>query len=228
MKQLKVQNVNYEYQDGGQRRSILQNISYTFTTGKIYAIVGQSGSGKTTLISLMSGLDKIQTGEITVEGQRIDQIGYEQYRSKYASIVFQSYHLIKYMTAVENVLVAMGISKTEPNKAKAKEGAVQLLASLGIDASKINRRITELSGGEQQRVAIARALSTKSDFIFADEPTGNLDEQTQQEIITILQNVAHKQQKCVIVVTHAPEVAAIADVILKLEDKQLREEKSEK
>lgn len=227
MKQLKMQNISYAYQDGNQNRSILQNLSYTFTTGKMYAIVGQSGSGKTTLISLMSGLDKIQSGQITIEEKQIAQIGYEKYRSKYVSMVFQSYHLIKYMTAVENVLVAMGISKIEKNKVKARATAVQLLADLGIDESKINRRITELSGGEQQRVAIARALSTQTDFIFADEPTGNLDEQTQREIISILQNLAHKQQKCVIVVTHAPEIALIADVTLKLEHQKLQE-KNEK
>lgn len=225
MKQLKIQNINYAYQDGNQNRSILQNLSYTFTTGKMYAIVGQSGSGKTTLISLMSGLDKIQSGQITVEEKQISQIGYEKYRSKYVSMVFQSYHLIKYMTAVENVLVAMGISRIERNKVKARAIAVKLLADLGIDESKINRRITELSGGEQQRVAIARALSTQTDFIFADEPTGNLDEQTQKEIISILQNLAHEQQKCVIVVTHAPEIAAVADVTLKLEHQKLQEEK---
>lgn len=216
MKTLNLKDISHFYQDGSQKRYVLSHVDYTFETEKIYAIVGQSGSGKTTLLSLMSGLDVVQSGEIRMNNQKIEQIGYEKYRANHVGIVFQSYHLIKYMSAIENVIVAMGISGIEKQKAKEVEIATNLLDYLGINQSKAKRLVSELSGGEQQRVAIARALSTNSDFIFADEPTGNLDENTEQEIIHILKMLAHKHKKCVIVVTHAPEVAKQADVILTL------------
>lgn len=224
MKTLNLKDVSHFYQDGDQKRYVLSHVDYTFETGKIYAIVGQSGSGKTTLLSLMSGLDVVQSGEIRMNNQKIEQIGYEKYRANHVGIVFQSYHLIKYMNAVENVLVAMEISGVEKQKAKEVEIAVNLLDYLGIDKLKAQRPVSRLSGGEQQRVAIARALSTNSDFIFADEPTGNLDEHTEQEIINILKMLAHKHNKCVIVVTHAPEVAKQADVILTLRKGNLTSE----
>lgn len=224
MKMLTLNNINHFYQDGNKKRYVLENVSETFETGKMYAIIGQSGSGKTTLLSLMSGLDEVQSGEIRIDNKRIDQIGYETYRSENVGIVFQAYHLIKYMTAVENVLVAMGIQKGREIKAKEVEIATNLLDFLGITKSKSKRRVSGLSGGEQQRVAIARALATNADFIFADEPTGNLDEETQTEIITILQTLAHEHNKCVIVVTHAAEVAERADVVLKLTKGKLARE----
>lgn len=224
MKMLTLNNINHFYQDGNKKRYILEDVSETFETGKLYAIIGQSGSGKTTLLSLMSGLDEVQSGEIRIDNKRIDQIGYETYRSKNVGIVFQAYHLIKYMTAIENVLVAMGIQKGREIKAKEVEIATNLLDFLGITKSKSKRRVSGLSGGEQQRVAIARALATNADFIFADEPTGNLDEETQAEIITILQSLAHEHNKCVIVVTHAAEVAERADVVLKLTKGKLARE----
>lgn len=224
MKSITLNELNHFYQDGNKKRYILENISATFETGKIYAIIGQSGSGKTTLLSLMSGLDEVQAGEIRIENKRIDQIGYEKYRSENVGIVFQAYHLIKYMTAIENILVAMGINTRGKSKVKDQEVAANLLDFLGITESKSKRPVSELSGGEQQRVAIARALSTNADFIFADEPTGNLDEETQTEIITILKSLAHEHNKCVIVVTHAREVAEEADVILKLQKGKLSRE----
>lgn len=221
MKILTLNNINHFYQDGSNKRYVLENVSETFETGKMYAVIGQSGSGKTTLLSLMSGLDEVQSGEIRMDNKRIDQIGYEKYRSKNIGIVFQSYHLIKYMTAIENVLVAMGIQKGGKSKDKERTIATNILDYLGITKSKSKRRVSGLSGGEQQRVAIARALATNADFIFADEPTGNLDEKTQAEIIAILKLLAHEHNKCVVVVTHATEVAENADVVLKLQKGKL-------
>lgn len=224
MNTLTLKNVSHAYQDGDRKRYVIDEVNYTFETGKIYSIVGQSGSGKTTLLSLMSGLDEIQDGEIRVDNEKINQIGYEKYRAKYVGIVFQSYHLIKYMSAVENILVAMGISGVTKDKKKATEIANNLLDYIGIDATKSKRIVSELSGGEQQRVAIARALATNANFIFADEPTGNLDEKTEQEIIQILKMLAHEHNKCVIVVTHSAEVAENTDVILKLKKGKLHDE----
>ncbi|MBR3352636.1 MAG: ABC transporter ATP-binding protein [Erysipelotrichaceae bacterium] len=213
---LEVKDLQYYYQDGRRKRIILDNVNAEFETGKFYAILGESGSGKTTFLSLISSLDTPQSGEILFKGQDIREIGYERYRRNHISMVFQNYNLIQYMTAVENVLVAMGITdnKIEGNK---KEVAYKLLEDVGIDKETADRRVNRLSGGEQQRTAIARALSTDPEIIMADEPTGNLDHETSGEIIDLLMELAHEKDKCVIVVTHDLKIAEKSDVILKLD-----------
>jgi putative ABC transport system ATP-binding protein len=219
MKVLEVKDLQYYYQDGRKKRTILDNVNAEFETGKFYAILGESGSGKTTFLSLISSLDTPQSGEILFKGQSIKEIGYEKYRRNHISIVFQNYNLIQYMTAVENVLVAMGITdnKIEGNK---KEVAYKLLEDVGIDKETADRRVNRLSGGEQQRTAIARALSTDPEIIMADEPTGNLDHETSGEIIELLMRLAHERDKCVIVVTHDLKIAEKSDVILQLDTKK--------
>ena len=216
MKVLEVKDLQYYYQDGWKKRVILENVNAEFETGKFYAILGESGSGKTTFLSLISSLDTPQSGVILFKGQSIKEIGYENYRRNHISIVFQNYNLIQYMTAVENVLVAMGITdnKIEGNK---KEVAYKLLEDVGIDKETADRRVNRLSGGEQQRTAIARALSTDPEIIMADEPTGNLDHETSGEIIELLMRLAHERDKCVIVVTHDLKIAEKSDVILQLD-----------
>ena len=213
---LEVKNITYYYQDGRNKRVILNDLDAEFETGKFYAILGESGSGKTTFLSLISSLDTPQSGVILFKGQSIKEIGYEKYRRNHISIVFQNYNLIQYMTAVENVLVAMGITdnKIEGNK---KEVAYKLLEDVGIDKETADRRVNRLSGGEQQRTAIARALSTDPEIIMADEPTGNLDHETSGEIIELLMRLAHERDKCVIVVTHDLSIAEKSDVILQLD-----------
>ena len=216
---LEVKNITYYYQDGRNKRVILNDLDAEFETGKFYAILGESGSGKTTFLSLISSLDTPQSGVILFKGQSIKEIGYEKYRRNHISIVFQNYNLIQYMTAVENVLVAMGITdnKIEGNK---KEVAYKLLEDVGIDKETADRRVNRLSGGEQQRTAIARALSTDPEIIMADEPTGNLDYETSGEIIELLMRLAHERDKCVIVVTHDLKIAEKSDVILQLDTKK--------
>ncbi|WP_294562731.1 ATP-binding cassette domain-containing protein, partial [uncultured Traorella sp.] len=130
-------------------------------------------------------------------------------------IVFQSYNLIPYMNALENVMVAMSISDHHW-EGNMKERALEILESVGIDGSKATRRINRLSGGEQQRVAIARAISTDAKVILADEPTGNLDGKTSETIIEIFKELAHEQEKCVIMVTHSEKIAGESDIVLKL------------
>jgi len=215
MSLLTINNVSYSYQDGDSRRYILQDISCEFERGKFYAILGESGSGKTTLLSLLSALDKPQNGEIAYEGQNISKLGLEKYRRNHIGIIFQAYNLIPFMTAVENVRVAMSITE---NKAPGNEEeiALNLLDYIGITADMAKRTVNQLSGGQQQRVAIARALSTNVDLILADEPTGNLNEEMEAEIVGILKKLAHEHNKCVIVVTHSTEIAKQADVTLKL------------
>ncbi|MBP2098749.1 ABC transporter ATP-binding protein [Enterococcus rivorum] len=207
---LETKAVNYFYQDGDKRRMILKDTSIAFDQGRFYTILGQSGSGKTTFLSLISALDVPKSGEVLYEGIDIRKIGYERFRRDKISIIFQSYNLVPYLTAVENILVAMSITDNElpPNH---REVAYNLLDYIGINKAKADRLISQLSGGEQQRVAIARALATNVDVILADEPTGNLDEGMEQEIVDIFKNLAEVHNKCVIVVTHSNEIAQQSD-----------------
>ncbi|MGT2667506.1 ABC transporter ATP-binding protein [Streptococcus rifensis] len=212
---LETKNVNYFYQDGEQRRTILKETTAQFEKGVFYTILGQSGSGKTTFLSLISALEEPKGGQVLYRGRDIKELGYHQFRRDNVGIIFQQYNLIPYMTAVENVLVPMAITHNELPKDQ-KEVAYNLLDYIGLDKLKADRLINQLSGGEQQRVAIARALATNVDIILADEPTGNLDEEMEAEIVAIFKKLAHEHGKCVIVVTHANEIAKESDQILYL------------
>ena len=206
---LEIENLSYSYQNGEGKRKVLDDINAKFEAGKIYAIVGESGSGKTTFLSLISALDKLQDGDVKYNDKSLKKITGQEFRLKYVNIVFQSYNLIKYMTAAENVEVASDFDnrKVDPNK---------YLEKVGITAEEGTRLIGRLSGGQQQRVAIARALASNSPIIMADEPTGNLDEDTEEKIIEIFRDLAHKDDKIVIIVTHSRQVAEKADKILTL------------
>ena len=206
---LSVENLSYSYDSGGRKQKVLNDINVKFESGKIYAIVGESGSGKTTFLSLISALDKLQEGDIKFNSKSLRQITGQEYRLKYVNIVFQSYNLIKYMTAAENVEVASDFDgrKVNPN---------HYLEKVGISAEEGGRLVNKLSGGQQQRVAIARALASNSPIIMADEPTGNLDEDTEEKIIEIFRDLAHKDNKIVVIVTHSRQVAKKADKILTL------------
>lgn len=207
---LQAKDLNYYYQDGEQRRYILKDTSVAFEKGKFHTILGQSGSGKTTLLSLLSALDSPHGGSVLFDDKDIKQVGYESYRRNNVGIIFQSYNLIPTFTALENVLVPMSITENDiPDDEKTV--AYNLLDYIGIGKSKADRMVNKLSGGEQQRVAIARALATNVELILADEPTGNLDEDMEQEIIDIFKRLAHEHDKCVIVVTHSNEIAEQSD-----------------
>lgn len=212
---LETKDLYFTYPDGDARKVILNDVSVSFDKGKFYTILGASGSGKTTFLSLIAALDKPERGEILFEGKSIAEIGYERYRRNKIGIVFQSYNLIPYMNAVENVMVAMSITDNEMEK-DMKASALKVLESVGIDGSKATRRINRLSGGEQQQVAIARAISTNVDVVMADEPTGNLDAKTSETIIEVFKKIAHEDHKCVIMVTHSEKIANESDVIMKL------------
>jgi len=215
MSLVNVNNVDYYFQDGDELRFILKDVTCQFERGVFHTILGASGSGKTTLLSLLSALDKPKAGEILYEGETLDEIGLEKYRRNNIGIVFQQYNLIPYMTAAENILVAMDSTENELPKNK-KEVAYGLLNYVGIDRAKASRTINKLSGGEQQRVAIARALSTNVDLILADEPTGNVNEDMAEELVVIFKKLAHEHNKCVIVVTHSTQIAAESDIIYRL------------
>lgn len=213
---LETRNLYFTYPDGDDRRVILDHVDTSFELGQFYTILGTSGSGKTTFLSLIAALDIPEEGEILFDHKNIADIGYEAYRRNHISIVFQQYNLIPYMTGLENVMTAMSITDNKLDK-DMKTTALKLLESVGITDTKAKRRVTRLSGGEQQRVAIARALSTNVDIIMADEPTGNLDEKTSDTIINLFKELAHVQNKCIIMVTHSEKIAKMSDVILRLD-----------
>ena len=214
MKILELTNVSYRYNDASKDDYVFKNLSYTFETGKVYAIKGKSGSGKTTLLSLISGLEKCSEGKIIFDGKDLKKMNLDEYRSTHIGIVFQSYNLLPYLTALENITLAMDISKEKITNKKDK--ALQLMQKVGLDESYANRKILKLSGGEQQRIAIARSLSYDAKMIVADEPTGNLDKDTENDIMSILKDLAKKDNKCIIIVTHSDNVCKQADIIHEL------------
>ena len=204
MSVLSLQNISFSY----DKTPVLRDLSYEFEKGKIYCIIGKSGAGKTTLLSLLSGLAKPSAGEIFYNGKSISKIDKYTFRSRYIGVVFQSFNLITKYTALENVVLSMDVSGCKIKDKKQK--ALDLLDSVGLDEDEANRRVLKLSGGQQQRVAIARALSYDPDIILADEPTGNLDRDTQKEIMDIFRELA-SAGKCVILVSHSPDVAEMCD-----------------
>ena len=211
---LSIKNASYQYSDAEKDEYALKNVSYDFEKGKIYAIRGRSGTGKTTLLSLISGLERCTEGEIVFDGKDLKDINLDYYRSHEIGIVFQSYNLLPFMTASENIILSMDASGMKiPNK---KDEAIKLMKSVGLKENYANRKVLRLSGGEQQRVAIARSLSYNPKMIVADEPTGNLDKQIESEILDIFKKLAHEDGKCVIIVTHSQNVCDMVDVVYDL------------
>lgn len=203
---LEIKNVSYSYD---KKTNVLNDVMAELETGKLYAILGPSGSGKTTLLSLLGGLDVPTKGKILFDGEDIAEQGLAYHRRKHVALIFQNYNLIDYMTPIENV------------KLTAQQDAVPILERLGLTTAEIRRNVLKLSGGQQQRVAIARALASDAAIILADEPTGNLDEDTAAEITALLKESAHKLQKCVVVVTHSNDVAKQADAVLQIKHSKL-------
>ncbi|MGE1060786.1 ABC transporter ATP-binding protein [Bacillus sp. GMa5/1] len=216
---LQFKNINYHYESNNKRTTILQNVNFSFQTGSFYTILGPSGSGKTTTLSLASGLDVPNSGYVLYKGMDIRKIGLDSYRNQYVSIIFQSYNLITYMTALQNVITAMEITGVDVKDKKIR--ALDLIKKVGLTDIEAKRNVLQLSGGQQQRVAIARALSCNVDLLIADEPTGNLDQETSMEIIELFKELAHKENKCIIVVTHSQDVAKQSDKAVYLQKQNL-------
>ena len=211
---LKLENVGYRYKDAPKDSFVFKNINYEFEQGKTYAIKGKSGSGKTTLLSLITGLEKCTEGGILYDGKSLKKMNLDRYRNTDIGIVFQSYNLLPRLTAIENIMVSMEISKVKvKNK---KEKALELMKSVGLKEEYAKRKILKLSGGEQQRIAIARSLSYNPKIIIADEPTGNLDKETEKEILKIFKHLAKDENKCVIIVTHSENVCNEVDEVYEL------------
>ena len=198
---LEIQDLKYSYDN---KKNVLNGINAQMELGKIYAILGTSGCGKTTLLSLLGGLDSASKGKILFNGKDIAEKGLENHRRNHVSFIFQAYNLIDYMTPLENVKLT---SKLPPEP---------VLEKMGLTKEEMKRNVLQLSGGQQQRVAIARALASEAPIILADEPTGNLDEDTAMSIMRILEESVHHLNKCAIIVTHSNEVAKRADVVFQL------------
>lgn len=224
---LSLENVSYRYNDAPKDVYVFKDINYSFEEGKVYAIKGKSGSGKTTLLSLISGLEKNYEGKIYYEDKDLSKVNLDKYRNSEIGIVFQSYNLLPHLNTSENIILSMDINGLK--NVNKKDRALELLESVGLSSKHANRRVLKLSGGEQQRVAIARSLSYNPKIIIADEPTGNLDKETENEILNIFKNLAHDENKCVIIVTHSDNVCSSSDEVyeLILKKKKEKENKSE-
>lgn len=209
---LHLDNISYTYEKS--RTPVLRGITAVFEAGKMYAIIGKSGAGKTTLLSLISGLDVCTQGAIFYNGKNLKSINKDRYRAQSIGVIFQSYNLLPGASAVENVVLAMNLSGNKSSDKKA--AAYRLLEKVGIDRETADRKILKLSGGEQQRTGIARALSHNPDILIADEPTGNLDESTEDEIMALLSGLVKNENRCVIIVTHSHKAASCADEVLGL------------
>jgi len=217
MSVLTLNNVAYKYE--GTKKNVLKGVSAEFEAGKVYAIVGKSGSGKSTLLSLIAGLDICTKGEILYGDTDLKGLDRDEYRAKRIGVIFQAFNLITNSTAIENIVLSMNISESvEKDK---NSYAYALLEKVGIDGETAGRKILKLSGGEQQRVGVARALAHNPNIIIADEPTGNLDADTENDVLKILSSLAHEEGKCVIIVTHSKKVSSIADEVLAMKDGRL-------
>lgn len=210
---IQVKDVDYSYTN---YNTVLEHVNLEFEKGKIYAILGASGCGKTTLLSLLGGLDSPKGGAILYEGEDIAAYGLDRHRQDHVAFIFQGYNLIEYMTVIENVELT------------AKSSAKEALEKVNLPQDLWKRNVLKLSGGQQQRVAIARGLASDKPVLLADEPTGNLDEDTAQEILKLLKKSAHEENRCVIMVTHSSALAKEADVICRFENKHFLVEEGEK
>ena len=220
MKCLELVDVSYRYE--GNSRDVLRQVNADFVTGKVYSLTGESGSGKSTLLALISGLDTCREGNIYYEGESLSEIDRDTYRAQQIGVIFQGYNLLLNSTAVYNITLAMNISEVKNLSRQAKKDkAYDLLSRVNLNYETANRPILQLSGGEQQRVGIARALSHDPKIIIADEPTGNLDAETEMAILDILVKLAHEEGKCVIIVTHSEKVTAVADEVWEISEGQL-------
>ncbi|MGW4571730.1 ABC transporter ATP-binding protein [Streptomyces tendae] len=221
---LRLDGVSHTYSGQRRRTTVLKDIDYAFERGTFYTVLGPSGSGKTTLLSLASGLDTPTRGTVSFDGRALTELGLGRYRNRHAATIFQQYNLLTYMTALQNVTCAMEITGAKPATGRRRTRALELLEQLGLDRTTATRNVLRLSGGQQQRVAIARALACDVDVLFADEPTGNLDEDTAQGIIDTFRDLAHEQGKCVVVVTHSQQLATQSDRVLTLRKGRLTEQ----
>jgi len=218
---LTLENVTKAYLEGGQERLVLKDASANFERGELVSIVGRSGSGKSTLLNLISGIDRVNSGHIFMEGVQLTALDDQQrtlFRRRNIGFVFQFFNLIPTLTVQENVSLPLELNSLTQSAARAK--SAEILSSVGL-GDRLTTFPDRLSGGEQQRVAIARALVHDPLLVLADEPTGNLDEDTGVQILNLLDSLTRQAGKNLIMVTHSRDAAAIADRVLCLREGEL-------
>ena len=215
---IRTKNLSKYYAVGDETIKALDDVNLEIERGQIVAILGTSGSGKSTLLNMLAGLERPTKGEVHIGKFRIDELTEEQltkFRQRYTGFIFQAYNLLPTLTALENVafpLCFRGVDKQVREKK-----AFEMLKLVGIE-KRYKHKPAEMSGGQQQRVGIARALVTDPSIIFADEPTGNLDSHTTQEVMELIRNIVDTRHNTVIMVTHDKNVAAYADIIVNISD----------
>lgn len=218
---LETRNVTYDYVTKYQTVHALRGITAAFESGDFYAVIGKSGCGKSTLLHLLAGLDVPTGGKILFNGSDLSKMDRDALRLRHISVIYQGYNLFPLLTVLENACYPMLLQGISGDRAK--ELATERLEALSIPASMHRKYPAMLSGGEQQRVAIARALALHAEVILADEPTGQLDSENGQVIVNILKDLAHKENKCVIMVTHDLALAEVADRIYRMKDGMIEE-----
>lgn len=218
---ISVNSISKRYSQGKETIEVLKDLSLVIESGQTVAIVGRSGSGKSTLLSIIAGLDTPNEGNVVIDGVDISTLTEKElaaFRNKKISIVFQSFELVQFFTAYENVMLPLSI-RNKQNMPTVDE----LFKNVGLSHRKSNLP-SELSGGEQQRVAIARALASGSDIIFADEPTGNLDNETGKKIFDLLLETARAHKKTFVIITHDMAIAQKMDVIYEIANGTLKKQ----
>lgn len=213
---LETTNLKKVYGTGETVVHALRGVNFKVERGEFVAIVGTSGSGKSTLLHMLGGLDRPTAGEVTVDGQSIFSLKDEAltiFRRRKIGFIFQNYNLVPVLNVYENIVLPIQLDGNEPDEHYVK----QIITTLGIDG-KLNNLPNTLSGGQQQRVAIARALAAKPAIVLADEPTGNLDSRTSQDVMGLLKITSQKFQQTIVMITHNEEIAQLADRIIRIED----------
>lgn len=219
---LSISNLSKSYNSGSKVLKVLDDISFDLEKGKTLSIVGPSGSGKTTLLGLCAGLDRADQGSVAIQNIKLNDLTEDdraQVRNQYVGFVFQNFQLISTLTALENVMVPIEL-RGEKNS---QQIATELLEKVGL-SDRAEHYPNQLSGGEQQRIAIARAFSNKPDILFADEPTGNLDEETGQKIEQLLFELNEQNGTALVLVTHDIELAQKTDKIIRLKGGRIIEQ----
>lgn len=213
-----IRNVTKVYKVGSVEVNALRGVSLKIEQGEICCIVGRSGSGKSTLLNVMAGLEPVTSGEIVIANKHMERMTQSElivFRQKHVGFIFQSFNLLPYYTAVENVSFPLSFRGVLPNKRN--KLAREMLKEVGLE-SHMNHKPTQMSGGQQQRVGIARALATNPDIVFADEPTGNLDSSTSDEVMHMIVDTLRKHNRTLVMVTHDPNMAEYADRVIHLLD----------
>ena len=206
------------YGQGETQVRALKDLTIDIRRGEMIAIMGPSGCGKTTFLNCFSGLDDISSGQVTLEGVDVHRLPDKQkseFRARRMGFVFQSYNLLPVLTAVENVELPLLISGVHPKEARQR--SIEILGSLEL-ADRVNHTPSELSGGQQQRVSLARALVARPAIVWADEPTGNLDEEGSQQVTQLLRSLNRNFHQTIVVVTHDPDVAKACDRTMNMRD----------